>query len=139
MTTTQPRIITRNLHSDGATTFAVVDVPATASAYRLLIHDRPGACVIALTNFGTSAEFGEPPTDPSMAHSVAEHLTHGNLVDARNLVDVIALIVEERDEARLAREAECFGWTEAELMEAAVEEASSGRWGQRRDVEDPNR
>lgn len=88
----------RSFHTDDNSYFVQWDVPSFCSSYRLLVHRHPDetSVSVALLNWGTSAEFGYLPTHESMRHSVAEHLTRGNLVDADNLLAIFAAIAEEK-------------------------------------------
>ena len=89
----------RSFHTDPNSYFVQWDVPATCSTYRLLVHRHPEetSVSVALLNWGTSAEFGYLPADETMTHSVAEHLTKGNLVDAANLIAIFQAIAIEKN------------------------------------------
>lgn len=71
--------------------FGGFEVPETCSSYRVLVYRSPAwtTIIISVVNWGTSAEFGVWPAEDGMQHSLAEHLFHGNLVDAENLIHVL--------------------------------------------------
>ena len=92
MSTSTRTIKARVLDSSPSTFFGTFDVPETASNYRVLVHRGGGSVNIALLNWETSCEYGHLPTHPGDSCSLAEHLTKGNMVDARNLIDVFGYI-----------------------------------------------
>lgn len=77
--------------------FGVFEVAETASTYRLLVHRNTTEWTVsvAVLNWGTSAEFGSLPIHERMQYSVAEHLVHGNLVDAENLIEIFRCIASD--------------------------------------------